>query len=458
MKTSGLSFYFVLYVVAIITVFAITVERDRVLHERDDVIARLVSVSVRPLQLSAYVDTARFFIEPTHSLTRDSVAVRIKVEGPIDKSDVEFSLQDAKRIGRDGREEPQEQTGLLRNEEGDGVLLYPPLAEGLYEFKVSGFKRRIIVAGDTMRVRIGDTTYTVPYSEPLANVDRDTTVLLAKVEKSGIIPPQLTLNVQEAQDHWVLGPVYKKKVFVGGIEDIRKASFSVAAPARVELPPLGASYVTVAWDKPSLGKHSFNVSANANRGFGDKDRASVAFNVEVHPATFVIAPPAKGFWGIPYTFNGQLVGLNPLDLAVEILHDGVSLGVKPVVPPVTVTPERTWNSLSFKILYHEAVIKEHRAALSAPPPPQIRWVQQNLDRGKNVFTISVTSADPTGGPVRMSIESQPPGIAQLDKLRGTSFTVTVSLETKPNAVFLKLTAVDQYGGQSVSSKQFNIPQ
>lgn len=211
------------------------------------------------------------------------------------------------------------------------------------------------------------------------------------------------------------------------------------------------------WEKPSLGKRSFTVAADANRGFGEKDRATVTFGVEVLPATFVTSPSNKGFWGIPYTFDGQLVGLNPLDITVEIQRDGQSLGVKPVVPKVIVTPERGWNSLLFKIFYREAVIKEHRVSLSAPPPPQIRWVQQNLDRAKKVFMISVASADPTGGPVKMSIESQPPGIAQMDKIRGTAFTINVNLAGNPTAVFLKLTATDQYGGQSTSSKQFNIP-
>jgi hypothetical protein len=212
------------------------------------------------------------------------------------------------------------------------------------------------------------------------------------------------------------------------------------------------------WDKPVLGKRIFTVSADANRGFGEKDRATVTFNVDVLPATFISTPPNKGFWGIPYTFDGQLVGLNPLEMTVEIQHDGQSLGVKPVVPKVSVTPERNWNSLLFRVLYHETAIKEHRASLSAPPPPQIRWVQQNLDRARSVFLITVASADPTGGPVRMSIEVQPSGIAQLDRIRGTTFTINVNLAGKPSAVFLKLTATDQYGGRSTSSKQFNIPQ
>ena len=58
----------------------------------------------------------------------------------------------------------------------------------------------------------------------------------------------------------------------------------------------------------------------------------------------------------------------------------------------------------------------------------------------------------------MSVQSEPQGIAQLDRIKGTSFTVTVNLGGKPSAVFLKLSATDQYGGQSVSAKQFNIPQ
>jgi hypothetical protein len=56
----------------------------------------------------------------------------------------------------------------------------------------------------------------------------------------------------------------------------------------------------------------------------------------------------------------------------------------------------------------------------------------------------------------MSLESQPGGIARLDRIRGTSFTVTVNLEGKPAGVFLKLTAADQYGGQGSSTKQFSL--
>jgi hypothetical protein len=34
----------------------------------------------------------------------------------------------------------------------------------------------------------------------------------------------------------------------------------------------------------------------------------------------------------------------------------------------------------------------------------------------------------------------------------------VNLTGKPSAVFLKLSAFDQYGGSTVSTKQFNIPE
>jgi hypothetical protein len=123
-----------------------------------------------------------------------------------------------------------------------------------------------------------------------------------------------------------------------------------------------------------------------------------------------------------------------------------------------ITPDRKWSKLAFKVLYRGNLIKEHQATLSAPPPPQIKWVQQNLDRGNNSFVITAAAVDALGGPVRMSIESQPQGLVTMDKVRGTSFKISINLSSKPSAIFLKLTATDAYGGTSVSSKQFNIPQ
>jgi hypothetical protein len=300
--------------------------------------------------------------------------------------------------------------------------------------------------------------YTLPYSPRLEKVDRDTTALVAKVVIGGVIAPQLTLSVQETNEHWVLGPPFQKKIFIGGVEDLAKVMFSAGPVGTVQRTPGAGSSVTMLWEGPTLGQHSFTVSANANRGLGEKDRATITFNVDVLPATFSSTPSQKGFWGIPYVFDGQMIGVNPLDLTVERSHDGQSLGIKPAVPKDTVVPDRNWSSLQFRVLYHGVVIKEHRATLTAPPPPQIKWVQQNLDRTRNVFLINATSSDPVGGPVRLSLQAQPAGIAQLDKIKGTAFTITISLDGKPTAVFVKLTATDQYGGQSTSSKQFNIPQ
>ena len=457
MKSSNISFYFVLYVVAITTVFVITMERDQLLRQRDEDMAHLIEVYVKPLRLNSYIDTARFFIDPTQIATREPVKIRVNVDGPVDKNDVTFKLLEAEQRLDDGDTKDQPVAGSVINEGGDGVLTYPSLQEGVYAFKVAGYKRRIIMAGDKMEVAIRDTAYLIPYSERLEKVDRDTAVLLAKVVKSGVVPPQLTLSVADAHDNWVLGPPYKKKVFVGGVEDLQKVSFGASAPATIERNPGGESFVTFVWERPTIGKKTFTVSADANRGLGEKDRSSTSFGVEVLPPVFVSVPSNKGFWGIPYVFDGQITGLAPLELTLEARHDGQILGTKPVVPKDTIVPDRKWNSLSFKVLYRGASIKEHSVALSAPPPPQIKWVQQNFDRDRNVFLITAACSDPVGGPVRMSLQSQPSGIAQLDKIRGTMFTVTINLEGKPSAVFLKLTATDQYGGQSTSAKQFNMP-
>ncbi len=458
MKSSNISFYFVLYIVAIVTVFVITMERDQLLKQRDDDIAHLIEVYVKPLRLSSYADTARFFVDPNHPEIREPIRIRTKVDGPVDKNDVSFSIIDVQRHGGNGGAQDEPRRGEIVNEGGDGVLTYPPLDEGVYAFKVTAYKKRIVPAGDKMRVTIKDTTYVVPYSARLEKVDRDTTVLIAKVEKSGVIAPQLTLSVQDPKDNWVIGVPLRKKVFVSGVEEVGRVSFSAGPLASIERGTAGSSFVTLVWEKPTLGPHSFTVSGNANRGLGEKDRASTSFVVDVDPATFSNTPPAKGFWGIPYVFDGQIVGVNPLDLSFESAHDGRVIGSKPVIPKDTLVPDRNWNSLSYKVVYHGTVIKEHRVSLSAPPPPQIKWVQQNLDRSRNMFLISATSSDPIGGAVRMSLQAQPPGIAQLDKIKGTNFTITINLENRPPAVFLKLTATDQYGGQSTSAKQFNVPQ
>lgn len=456
MKSGKVSFYFILYVVAIITVFAITVERDRTLEQRNNVIAQLVEVNVRPLKLSAYVDTTKYFIAPAQSFMRDSARMRIRVEGPIITSDVEFKFLNAWKVAGDGEMRERPLTGKVENDNGDGELAYAPLDEGTYAFRVSGYKNRVQVMGDKIRVNLSFGEYDIPYSPRLERVDRDTVTMLATVTRSGVEPQQLVMNVQETQDRWVLGPPYLKKIFVGGVENTQKVKYDVSPSGRIEMPSSPESFVTFIWDEPKLSKHRFTVTAAGNRGLGGKDKATLVFDVDVLPATFVTIPVDKGFWGVPYRFDGQIVGVNAVDLGVQIQHDGQSIGAQPVVPAISVTPDRGWNYLLFRILYKKVVIKEHKVSLTLPPPPQIKWVQQNLDRQNKVFLISVSASDPGGGPVTASLQSQPSGIATLDKIRGTAFTITVNLKDNPTGVYLKLTVKDQYGGQSTSAKQFNL--
>lgn len=456
--TSGISFYFILYTVAIITVFVITMERDQLLRQRDEDLAHLVQVYIKQLHLSASVDTARFFVGAGQSVTAESLVVRVLAEGPIDKKDIAYSLVDASRILPDGSEEHVDRDIRLRNIDGDGVLVCPPVQEGTYLFNVAGYKKRILSDGKNMKVLIKDSSYVISYSKRLEQVDRDSTLLIVKVTRSGVVPPQLMLSVQEIRDNWVLGVPYRKKIFIGGVESLSGVSFSTSAPGRIERSADAGSFVTLVWEKPEQGQRSFTVTGDAGRGFGTKDRGTVSFTVEVRPATFVTPPAEKGFWGIPYVFDGQIIGIDPLNLTVQAAHDGQQLHVRPAVPRDTIVPERTWNLLAFRVLYRDATIREHRVQLAAPPPPQIRWVQQNLDRVRHVYVIALTATDPLGGPVRVSLQSQPAGIVQLDKIRGTAFTITVNLESKPSAVYLRLTATDQYGGQTVSSRQFNLSQ
>jgi hypothetical protein len=450
-----ISFYFVLYLVAIISVFVITMERDTLLKKRDEDIAHLVEIYIKPLHVLPAVDTARFFVTPGQKATVEPLRLLAKAEGPIDKEDIQFRLIDVRQVAGKEKEEKSPEEGTMVNDHGDGVLTFPPLAEGVYHFKVAGYKPRVISQGKTMRVAIRDTSYEIQYSDRLEKIDRDTAILVASVMKTGLEPTQLALSTDRARDTWVLGPPYSKRIFVGGVESPERVTFD-AGPLRVEKNPAEQSFVTLVWDHPALGVKTFTIHGSANRGIGDKDHASTSFTVEVLPPTFSNAPSSKGYWGIPYAFDGQIVGVNPIDLSVEFSHDGTPGWTRPVVPRDTVIPDRSWHTMAFRVLYRGSLVKEHRATVAAPPPPQIRWVKQELDRSQNVLLVSIACTDPAGGPVKLSLESQPGGIARLDKIRGTNFTVTVNLDGKPAGVFLKLTAVDQYGGQGNSSRQFSL--
>ena len=456
MKTQGISFYFVLYIVAVITVFVITMERDQLLKERDEDIAHLVELYVRPLELTPYLDTVSYFIDPGSVLTAEPATIRAKIEGPLETGDVEFS------IVRGWREQEGTVTELntdirIANEGGDGVLTTGLLDEGIYTFEVAGYANRIVLEGETIRLTIKDTTYSIPYSPQLEDVDRDTVRLVARVEKSGIDPLQFGITVQDRQESWILGPPYSKKIFISGAEDAARVTFTAPAGTQIERPPDGGAYVVMTWARPVLGKRNFQVVANANRGFGGKDQASVSFSVDILPPSFVTEPSPKGFWGIPYTFDGRIQGLNPVDLSVSVMHNNAEVASGSATTRNTFVPERNWAALDYRISYRGHIIKTHSVALSAPPPPQIRWLGQELDRSQGVFKIRVGSTDAADGPVRLSIEAQPLNVARIDKISGREFTITVSLESNPSAVFLKVTSVDQYGGRSVSTKQFNVP-
>ena len=456
MKSSDISFYFVLYLVAVMTVFAITVERDRTLEQRNQMIAQLVAVYVRPLHVNAYVDTTKYFIDVTAPRMDDSVRVKVATEGPIVKDDIEFSLVGSEKLVGDGGQRIPV-LGHMFNDHGDGVLVYPPLEEGSYKFVVSGYKNRLKLEAGHMKVLIGDSTYSIPYSSALEKVDRDTTNLFIKVIKSGLQKQQMTLSVTEARENWVVGPMFQKKIFIGGVSTIQGITYNVSGGGKLERPTTGESYLTFSWNAPKPGKYSFTVSADANRGAGPKDRATASFELDVRPPVFSTPPPEKWFWGIPYKFDGQIAGMNPLDLSVESSHDGQPIGNQPVIPTIMITPSRGWNSLAFSVKFRGITLKEHKVTLTAPPPPQVKWVNQSLDKDRNVYLIQFTSSDASGGPVTASLVSQPSGISQVDKIRGTTFTITVNLRDKPVSVFLKLTVTDQYGGQATSSKQFNLP-
>jgi hypothetical protein len=84
MKTTNISFYFVLYIVAIVTVFVITMERDQLLKARDDDFSHLVELYVKPLKLTPSIDTVKVYVEANQPVTREPISLRTKVDGDVE--------------------------------------------------------------------------------------------------------------------------------------------------------------------------------------------------------------------------------------------------------------------------------------------------------------------------------------------------------------------------------------
>lgn len=429
------SFYFVLYLVALISLLEVITERDEAQLEMAEILVKKIS---EPPELQV-PDTLIWFAKDT---SRSLIRVR-GLTNDTERANILYTLTPV------GGEAPAGLSPMITKDgDGNGILAGRIEQKGLYTLQATAEVRRELP--DELPESVKDVINRQLGNEiPLKS--RPVTFTL-KVEGAGAAPPKLTLNVEPPKDDkWIVGTPYVKNIYVGGPSpDI--VSFSSSDPRFTITKDFGR--IKVEWANPVVTSSpvTVTIAGRANRGAAPElENASATFTVNVTPPRWDPEPAAEAYWEVPFTFASGVRGLDPNKFTVEIYANTSNLikTVSAVEYPVVFKPERSWTSLTFRVLSianTEMLRKE--IPVKKPHPPQIKWAGSSWVG--NDYHIKFTSSDVGNGDVLVENCSviQPEGIvSRIDTRRGKNFTLIVqNLQAKrPNAILIKVT-VSGIGG------------
>lgn len=432
------SFYFVLYLVALVSLLDVISERDEAQREIVEILVKKISEAPE-LQVP---DTLIWF-------AKDSSRSLIKVRGletDDEKKNISYELKPVDGSMPEGLSE-----NVSLDREGNGILAGRVLEKGLYSLQATAQVNRELPSElpesvrDLINRQLGDE---IPLKTKPVN-------FTLKVEGAGAAPPKLTLNVEPPQsDKWIVGTPYQKNIYVGG-PSVDIVSFSTSDSRFSVTKEIGK--IRLEWANPIVTSSPINVTVygRANRGASpDLENASTNFTVSVAPPRWDPEPAPEAYWEVPFTFASGVSGLEANKFTVEILANGSNLvkTVSAVEYPFVFKPERSWTSLTFRVLSvvnTEMLRKE--IPVKKPIPPQIKWVGSTWQG--NEYVLKFSSSDVGNGDVTIENCSvvQPDGItSRLDTRRGKNFTLTVQnlQATRPSAIKIKVTVTGIGGSRT----------
>ncbi len=432
------SFYFVLYLVALVSLLDVITERDDAQREIAEILVKKISEAPE-LQVP---DTLIWF-------TKDSSRALIRVRGletDAEKQSIKYDLKPVGGTFPDGLT-PE----IQKDDEGNGILSGKILEKGLYTLRVvadvnRGLPRDLPESVRELILRqLGDEI-------PLTTRPVQFTL---KVEGAGAPPPQLTLNVEPPrEDKWIVGSPYIKNIYVGGpTPDI--VSFSCSDPRFSVVKDVGR--IRLEWANPMVTTSPITVTVNARANRGAEahlENASATFTLSVAPPRWDPEPPAEAYWDVPFTYASGIRGLDPNKFTVEILANG-SLPVKTLSAvefPFVFKPERTWTSLTFRALStsHTEMLRKE-IPVKKPVPPQIKLAGSTWNGNEYHFKFSSSDVGNNDVTVESASVIQPEGIvSRLDTRRGKAFTLIVQnlLATRPGAIKIKITVTGIGGSRT----------
>ncbi len=408
-----LSFYFVLYLVALTALFAVTNERNIALKEQKELIQNLIGkLNQKPV-----------------ITVPDSVVWSLNTPGsvPMTVSGLEKGATVASVLYRveafdivPGTFEKE----ILADPNGNALFTGTISASGQYQFKVSvDVVRRLPDAlSQKIRERIEKAL-----GNDIIQLQADTTFLV-NVAPRGPQPTQFTLNVEKpASDRGFIGIPYTKTIFVNGADPQLVDFF--AYDREKFLLTKGIGKVQLTWQNPQRTGQPMKVTlrGNTRQGFGGKDVAETSFLLEIVPPRWNPEPAPKAFWGVPYQIASTVAGMHPDLYTIQVFANGTML--KTVAPqqfPDTIRPSSQWTNLTLKAIADGRELLSKSVEVRKPDPPQQpRWKDQTLD-GNN-YVIKFDCSDVNGDAVTAHLKmSQPEGFqSRLSSNYGKTFTLTI---------------------------------
>ncbi len=432
------SFYFVLYLVALVSLLDVITERDDAQREIAEILVKRISTAPE-LQIP---DTIIWFAKEN---SRSLIKVR-GLETETERAEIAYEVKSPEGDLPSGLS-----TQVQKDAEGNGILAGAVEQKGIYTIVASAEVSRELPeelpesVKDLIKRQLGNE---IPLkSKPIS--------FTLKVEGAGAAPPKLTLNVEPPKDDkWIVGTPYIKNVYVGG-PNPEIVSFSSSDSRFVITKDVGR--IRLEWANPIVTTNpiTVNVAGQAHRGASpDLENASTSFSVSVAPPRWDPEPLPEAYWDVPFTFASGVHGLDANKFRVEIFANG-SIPVKTVSAveyPVVFKPERTWTSLTFRVVSTvntEMLRKE--IPVKKPIAPQIKWAGSSWQG--NEYQIKFTSADVGNNDVIVENCSviQPEGItSRIDTRRGKAFTLTVQnlLSSRPSAIKIKVTVTGIGGSRT----------
>ena len=427
------SFYFVLYIVAIVSLLNVITERDEAQQEMVQVLLKKIT--------SAPVLTARDTILWT---AKDSGHAVISVAGlmsPLEMSGIRYAIASL---------DPDPPAGLASepvvDPRGNAILAGKINEKGTYTFQATATVEREIPRDIPDVVHDAITRL----SGEKVSLKSDPVNFVVKVEGSTIAHPALTLNIEPpSADKWILGVPYSKTVYVGGPSpDL--VTFT-CSDSRFKITK-DVGRIQLAWAEPLSGTTKVVVKANAHRDLGSLDAAEARFSIDVGPPRWQPEPRPVAYNRVNYRFESTLGGLSPNEYMVQVIANKSDLKatISPNQFPYEFKPDPSWKTLTFRAMGRTAMLKEIDVTVKDPPPPQIRWQGESNDGNDHVIKFSCEDVDGSDVNVNFNVV-QPQGVRAVmsPPVRGKNFTIRIKdiANIKQSQVELAVTALG-IGGPS----------